>query len=114
MIRARAADFGAQDATPGHPPFDNVLAMSIASPDRIYGWILCADRIGADQFTQEDELLAGIMATELALRYEHTVLFDVVQRHAASLQIEVTERRRAQEALLESEGRFRQLAENIR
>ena len=113
-IRAGGADVEAQDAIPGHPPFDNVLAMSIASPDRIYGWILFADRIGADQFSQEDELLAGIMATELALRYEHTMLFDVVQRHAASLQIEVSERRRAQEALLESEGRFRQLAENIR
>jgi diguanylate cyclase (GGDEF)-like protein/PAS domain S-box-containing protein len=112
-IRGRRADLGAEELVEGHPPIDSVLAISIASPDRIYGWIYFADRIGADGFSQEDELLAGILVTELALRYEHTMLFDVIQRHAASLQLEVTERRRAQAALLDSEGRFRQLAENI-
>ncbi|HEX4598238.1 MAG TPA: EAL domain-containing protein [Burkholderiaceae bacterium] len=112
-IRGRLADFGAAALIVGHLPIDNILAVSIASPDRIYGWIYFADRIGAAEFSQEDELLAQIMATELALRYEHTMLFDVIQEHAASLQLEVTQRRRAQEALVESEGRFRQLAENI-
>jgi diguanylate cyclase (GGDEF)-like protein/PAS domain S-box-containing protein len=112
-IRGRSADLGAEALVEGHPPVDSVLALSIASPDRIYGWIYFADRTGGAGFGEEDELLAGIMVTELALRYEHTMLFDVIQRHAASLQIEVTERRRAQAALLESESRFRQLAENI-
>ncbi len=115
-IRARNLDSeaGAEGLPAGHPPVPNILAVPIRSPDRVYGWIYFAGKTGAAEFSVEDERLANIMATKLALLYENLGFYDVIQRHAAKLQIEAVERTRAQEALRASELRFRQMAENIR
>ena len=48
------------------------------------------------------------MGTELALRYEHALLYDAVQRHATELQLEMTQRRSAEAAL----QRFRLAMDN--
>ncbi len=103
-IRRRFPDGAGAGLPRGHPPIANIMALPIASPDRIYGWIYFADKLGPGDFNEEDEQLAALMATELALRLEHTMLYNVIQRHAASLQLEVTERRRAQEVLREREA----------
>ncbi|HLX78971.1 MAG TPA: EAL domain-containing protein [Burkholderiales bacterium] len=107
-IRGRSLDADADaDGFPsGHPPVRNVLAVPVASADRAYGWLYFADKPGAKEFSIEDERLAGIMATKLALLYENLMLYHVVQRHAATLQVEGTDRRRAQDALRESEARL--------
>src|SRR5580765_8132578 len=42
----------------------------------------------------------------LAMLYEHVMLYDTVQRHAARLQIEMSARKRADNELRESERRF--------
>src|SRR5439155_1415926 len=39
------------------------------------------------------------------------VLYDVIQRHAAQLQVEIGERRRAEQTVRESEAKFRELIE---
>ena len=112
-IRARSLDSeaGAEGLPAGHPPVLNILAVPIRSADRVYGWIYFADKTGAAEFSVEDERLANIMATKLALLYENLSFYDVIQRHAAKLQIEAAERKRAQEALRASEARFRSLTE---
>src|SRR5260221_4467795 len=52
-----------------------------------------------------------MMAAKLAVLYENAVLYDVIQRHAAQLQVEISERRRAEQAVRESEAKFRELIE---
>lgn len=82
----------------GHPPVRSILALPVASPTCRHGWIYFA-REDEAEFSEEDEQLAGLMATGLALRYEYILLYQTIQRHAASLQLEVVERRRAEDTL---------------
>ena len=46
--------------------------------------------------------------------YENGRLYSDMQRYATRLEGEIDRRNRAQEALIESDGRFREMAENIR
>jgi diguanylate cyclase (GGDEF)-like protein/PAS domain S-box-containing protein len=94
-----------------HPPVRDFLGVPVVTRERAYGWLYFADSRGSAGFTEEDERLAGMMASKLAVLYENAVLYDVIQRHAAQLQIEMTERRRSARALEESEARYRELVE---
>ncbi|HEY0501969.1 MAG TPA: EAL domain-containing protein [Lysobacter sp.] len=96
-----------------HPPVHTVLAAPIISLAHAYGWICLGDKLGADEFSAEDERLLGILAAQAGRIYENGSLYQEIRRHAEQLQVEVAERRRAAEELSESELRFRQLAENI-
>ena len=44
-----------------YPRFESFLAAPIASADQRYGWLLLFDRLGAPEFTEEDERLGGLM-----------------------------------------------------
>lgn len=90
------------------------LVVPVRSPQRVYGWAWFEGRLGAKAFSEEDEHFAVTLAAQLGLSYENLLLYDEVRRHARALQSEVTERKRAQESLAETEERFRQIAENIR
>jgi PAS domain S-box-containing protein/diguanylate cyclase (GGDEF)-like protein len=94
----------------GHPPVRSFLGVAIATRESVYGWLYFAEARAA-QFSDEDERLAAILAAQLALAYEHTRLYDLVQKHAARLQIEAAERGKAQEALVASEARYRSMFE---
>ncbi|MDR3479772.1 MAG: EAL domain-containing protein [Burkholderiaceae bacterium] len=106
-----------------HPAFDNLsrnhplrksaLLIPVVLRSHPYGWIYIADKLGSDSFNEEDEQFAAILAAQLAPTYENLVLFDEIQGHVGELELEIVERRRITEELRESEGRFRQLAENI-
>src|SRR5256885_12258381 len=110
-LRSRSSDAAADGLPPGHPPVRNFLAVSVASKEQVFGRAFFAGRRGDVEFSEEDERLAGLMAARLAVLYENAVLYDVIQRHAAQLQIEIVERRRAEQAVRESEAKFRELIE---
>ena len=84
----------------GYPPARSVLACPIASLHTVHGWIALFDKLGADEFSAEDEHLLSVLAQQVGRIYENGSLFALVQRHAVELQ--------------ESELRFRQVTENIR
>jgi diguanylate cyclase (GGDEF)-like protein/PAS domain S-box-containing protein len=84
----------------GYPSARSVLACPIASLSTVHGWIALFDKVGADEFSEEDERLMSVYASQVGRIYESGSLFAEVKRHAACLQ--------------DSELRFRQLAENIR
>ncbi len=98
---------------PSHPDVTTLLAVPLVSASRIHGWFYAANRLGGD-FPPGDEQLAVTLGSQLASEFENRLLVDRVQRHAALLEAESRERKVALERLQESEGRFRELAENIR
>jgi two-component system cell cycle sensor histidine kinase/response regulator CckA len=91
----------------GYPSFASLLAAPIVSPNRFYGWLCLFHRLGALEFSQEDERLAGILGALAGRIYENGQLYANAQHHAAELEREVGVRRRAEEALRSSEARYR-------
>jgi len=92
----------------------NFLGLPIRASNRLYGWMYFGDKFGAADFNKDDERIAAAMAAQIAVVYENASLGESLQRHAAQLQLAMTERERWAAELLESEQRFRQIAENIR
>jgi diguanylate cyclase len=81
------------------------LVVPVRSPQRVYGWAWFEGRLGAKDFSEEDEHFAVTLAAQLAVSYENLLLCNELRRHAAALQREVLEAQRAQESLVESEER---------
>ena len=84
-----------------HPPVGSLLvvAVPVRSATSISGWLYLADKIDGAPFEDEDEQFALTLAGQFALAYGNLTLYDEIQRHAAKLELEVMERRRAQAEL---------------
>lgn len=93
----RRQNVAPSDLPPGHPPVADFLGAVVASRDWVYGWMYFADRSDGQPFSEEDEHIAGALASELAIFYENAVLYDLMQKHAAELQTEVVRRKKAEE-----------------
>jgi two-component system cell cycle sensor histidine kinase/response regulator CckA len=63
----------------------SLLAVPLATSARVYGWLALLTKLGADEFTQEDESVATTLAAFAAIAYENAQLYDVAQRHSATL-----------------------------
>jgi diguanylate cyclase (GGDEF)-like protein/PAS domain S-box-containing protein len=81
-------------------PAFSLLAAPIVSLEHNYGWIALADKLGAREFSAEDEILIAALGAQLGRFYENGSLYLAMRQHAEQLE--------------ESELRFRQLAESIR
>ncbi len=79
----------------GHPPVHTLLVLPIRSALRTYGWLYLADKLGARDFSLEDEQIAATFAAQLAITCENLTLIDEAQARTRALEQEVTERRRA-------------------
>jgi len=90
------ADLRAVGFPPWHPAMASFLSVSIASATRHYGILYLADKLGAAEFGDEDEQVATMLASQLAVAYENAQRYDALQRHAAMLDREIAERKRAQ------------------
>jgi len=95
-----AATRGLEGFPPGHPAVREILGGPLLFRDRACGWIYFARKTGGTRFSEEDERIAATMAEMLAPLYEHVTLYDTIQRHAAGLQIEVQQRKRAESEIL--------------
>ena len=93
----RRQNVPASEFPPGHPPVHDFLGAVVASRDWVYGWMYFTDRTDGQPFSEEDEHIAGALASELAIFYENAVLYDLMQKHAAELQTEVVRRKKAEE-----------------
>jgi diguanylate cyclase (GGDEF)-like protein/PAS domain S-box-containing protein len=96
-----------------YPRAKAFLAVPLVSLTQAYGWICLADKVGADEFSEDDERLFSILGAQVGRIYENGSLYAELQNRARLLQEEMTERERATAGLQASEERFRQLAENI-
>jgi diguanylate cyclase (GGDEF)-like protein/PAS domain S-box-containing protein len=113
-IRLLSGDAARGELPASHPPIEALLVAPMSSPSgRIRGVLYFADKISGAAFDEHDEQFATTLAAQLALSYGNLRLFGEMQRHAGELQIEVAERKQAEEALRESNEKFNQLADNI-
>lgn len=92
---------------PGIPPARSLLVAPLASPARVYGWLCLFDKVGAIEFSPEDERLTNIVAAQVGRIYENGSLYVEALKQASELEVEIGERKRAEAAWRENEERFR-------
>ncbi len=63
-----------------YPPAHSLLAVPISSLTRTYGWLCLADKIGAEEFSAEDEQLLTILGAQVGRVYENGALYHDVLR----------------------------------
>jgi len=59
--------FQADEPIPADARPVSYLVSPMATPKRTYGWLTLANKIGHDEFTSEDERVAGTLAAQLAV-----------------------------------------------
>ncbi|HKO95796.1 MAG TPA: response regulator [Pyrinomonadaceae bacterium] len=73
------------------------LGAPILSGSKVTGWLYLLNKVNGDEFTEADERLAETLANQVAVAYENAMLYSGAQRHATELQLEITERKQAEE-----------------
>lgn len=73
------------------------LGAPIVSGAGVRGWIYLLNKVNADDFSEADERLAATLATQVAIAYENAMLYSDAQQHASELQLEIAERKLAEE-----------------
>jgi signal transduction histidine kinase/DNA-binding response OmpR family regulator len=73
------------------------LGAPILSGADVRGWIYLLNKLTANNFSEADERLAATLATQVASAYENAMLYSDAQRHAGDLQLEIAERKQAEE-----------------
>ena len=61
---------------PNHPPMGAFLGVPILSRSTVYGNLYLAEKIGADEFSAEDERIAVLLAAQAAASIENARLFE--------------------------------------
>jgi len=92
------------------------LGAPILSASKVCGWVYLLNKINDGDFSEADERLAATLATQVAIAYENAKLYTDAQRHAEELQLEIAERKQAEEEraqLLISERAARAEAEQV-
>jgi len=89
-----------------HPRPGSFLGLAVRDLHHLHGWMYFVRAPGAPPFGEEDLRWASALGAHLAVAYENLNLYQVVQRHAAQLQLEATARARADAALRDSEHRL--------
>jgi PAS domain S-box-containing protein len=91
---------------PDYPSFDSLLAAPIVSPTRTYGWLCLFHKLGAPEFSKDEERLAGILGALAGRIYENGSLYAMAQQHADELEQELEERKRAEAAVSDAVERL--------
>lgn len=84
-LRSPFSDLGVMDLSPDGSPVSSFLCVPLLSPTNVYGWLYLLDKQGAEEFSAEDERLAGTLAAQLAVAYENVVLYETAARNAEEL-----------------------------
>ncbi len=77
----RAAGF-----PPHHPPMTSLLAVPIVMRRRVFGNLYLADKIGAAEFSEEDEAITVMLAAQAAAAVENARLYEETASLLAQVQ----------------------------
>lgn len=91
---------GAIGLTVQNLPAFSLLAAPITSVEHNYGWIALADKLGAKEFSADDEGLVAALGAQLGRFYENGSLYTAMREHA--------------DRLRESERRFSAMLGNVK
>lgn len=83
----------------GFPPVHCGIAAPIASAIAVFGWVCLLDKIGASEFTEEDEWISRAHAAQAGRIYENRSLYAQLERRAADLAAEIRTRKLAEQQL---------------
>ena len=96
-----------------HPQIGSFLCVPIATQSRLYGALYLGNKIGMDEFTEDDERAAATLAAQLAVAYENGHRIEVIQKHATQLEQEIADRQQAEEELRASQLRLEVLSRQL-
>lgn len=67
---------------PHHPPMDSFLGVRVGARGTVFGNIYLTEKIGADEFSEEDEAIALVLAEQAGVAIENARLFERVRERA--------------------------------
>lgn len=70
---------------PGHPPMHSFLGVPIRVRGEVYGNLYLTEKLGAEEFTREDEDLVAALAAAAAVAIENARLYEETRRRQAWL-----------------------------
>ena len=70
---------------PNHPIMKSFLAVPITYKGRVLGNLYLTNKIGAEEFSQDDEAIVTIFASQAAITIENARLFQIEGRRSAQL-----------------------------
>jgi signal transduction histidine kinase/CheY-like chemotaxis protein len=93
-VRARNPDGDPQalGLPADHPSIYSFLGVPIATSTRFYGWLGLRNKLGAEEFSADDERIAASLAAQTAVAYENSQRLAEIEHHAAELEERVQAR----------------------
>ena len=70
-----------------HPAITNLVGTKLITKTGLYGFIYFANKIDEPKFFDDDIRVANTLATEIALLYENSEMYEAIQKHAVKLQL---------------------------
>jgi len=98
-LRDIGTDPVAQGMPPAYLPTRSFLGVRLSSPSQLYGILYLIEKLGAEEFSEEDERLIATLGAQAGVAYENARQHNEIQKHAAALKREVMERKRAEEEI---------------
>lgn len=89
-----------------HPEMSSFLGTAITTATGVLGMFYVADKIGFEEFTDEDKRVVTMLGAQVGVAYESARRFEEIQERTAELTREIAEREVARKALRFSEERF--------
>lgn len=84
----------------GFPSAQAGVVVPVMSSTAVYGWLCLLDKVGAHEFTEEDEWLSSAHAAQLGRIFEHRSLLEQLEHRAGELDAEVRLRALTEKRLL--------------
>ena len=98
-VRARDLAGAADLPTPVGATGHSFLGSPIASLNGRYGVLYFVDKVGLDEFTPQDEALGVMLGSQLGSTLENIRRYGQIREHAASLEHEIGQRKRAEQVI---------------